>query len=69
LFINLGDILKRELLEYTTPDGFRCPECERETRIIPLLNDFDHQWGTHYPLNWGYPVTECCEVDVETEED
>ena len=60
--------------EYVTPDGFRCPECGEPCQIIPLLNDFDYAGthcthglgGTHYPDNWGDPVSDCCEAPIET---
>lgn len=64
---------KLKAKSYSTPEGFRCPECGEECTIIPLENEFDYggthctngMSGTHYPANWGTPVTDCCEVKVE----
>ena len=59
--------------EYTTPQGFRCPECGELCRIIALDNAFDYagthctggRSGTHYPDSFGNPVTDCCEIFVD----
>ena len=58
---------------YKTPYGTICPECERECKIVPLRNDFDYSGthctngrsGTHYPSDYGSPVSDCCEVPME----
>ena len=54
---------------YITPPGQTCPECEDECEIIPNLNDFDHEFGTHYPQDWGDPVSNCCEAHIENAEE
>ena len=58
---------------YETPEGTTCPGCGEECRIVPNLNEFDYsgthcthgQSGTHYPFDWGCPVSDCCGVDIE----
>ncbi len=63
------------LPDYETPDDFVCPECEEYCHIIPLDNSFDYSGthcthglsGTEYPPDYGIPVTDCCEVQVEIE--
>jgi len=65
--------LRKTPPEYNTPQGFRCPECGELCKIIPLLNEFDYAgthvtWGhsgTHYPTNWGDPVTDCCLAPID----
>ncbi len=62
----------KEAPVYTTPDGFRCPECGELCQIVPLRNEFDYAGthctgglsGTHYPDNWGEPVSDCCEASI-----
>ena len=66
----------KELPEYTTPEGFRCPECGGPCKIIPLRNEFDYagthcthgEDGIHYPDNWGDPVSDCCEASIIKED-
>ena len=61
-----------KLPKYITPPNFTCPSCSEPCKIIPLDNAFDYarthcthgQSGTHYPSNYGRPVTNCCEVEV-----
>ncbi len=63
----------KETPVYTTPQGFKCPECGDECEIIPLLNDFGYagthctggRAGCHYPSNWGQPVTSCCCAPID----
>jgi hypothetical protein len=65
----------RKIPEYITPEGFVCPECGQPCKIIALRNEFDYAGhyvthglpGTHYPDNWGDPVTDCCGAPVEWE--
>ena len=62
-----------KLLEYVTPEGTICPECGHECDIVPLRNEFGYSGthcsngadGTHYPVDWGSPVSSCCEVIME----
>ena len=64
------------LPKYNTPEGTRCPSCRELCEIIPLKNDFNFAGthcthgiaGTHYPNNWGDPVSDCCLASIETEE-
>lgn len=57
---------------YYTPDDQTCPKCDQPCTIIPLLNEFDYagthctggREGTHYPFDWGSPVSNCCEFDI-----
>jgi len=63
----------KTLSSYNTPEGTRCPACGELCKIIPLMNDFDYKGthcthgldGTHYPDNWGTPVSDCCEASFE----
>ena len=63
----------KEIPEYTTPQGYRCPECRKLCKITPLRNEFDYagthithgRGGTHYPDNWGEPVTDCCRAFIQ----
>ena len=65
--------MKRAYPEYSTPEGFRCPECGELCKIVPHENEFDFagthcthgMGGTHYPASWGEPVTDCCEAEIE----
>ena len=49
-----------------------CPECGEECKVVPLLNDFDYagthcthgRGGTHYPQDYGLPVSDCCEAYI-----
>ena len=58
---------------YHTPEDTICPECGEQCEIVPLQNEFDYagthcthgRSGTHYPSDWGSPVSDCCEVLVE----
>jgi len=58
--------------EYETPEGAFCVECGFPCTVVPLLNEFDYAGthctygaaGTHYPSNWGAPVSNCCEGEV-----
>lgn len=62
--------------EYKTPEGCTCPECGEPCEVIALLNDFDYagthctggRSGTHYPSDWGSPVSDCCEAPIEDAE-
>lgn len=62
----------KEIPEYTTPQGFRCPECGELCQIVPLRNEFSYSGthcthgldGTHYPDSWGDPVSNCCGVFI-----
>ena len=57
---------------YITPDGFLCPECNELCTIVPLDNSFDYpgthcnngKSGTHYPSDYGTPVSDCCEAEI-----
>jgi len=57
------------LPKYETPEGAKCPACGEPCKIIPLENSFDYagthctygQSGTHYPSDYGDPVSDCCE--------
>jgi len=59
--------------EYITPEGTRCPACGEFCKVIPLRSEFDYAGthctggkdGTHYPDNWGTPVSDCCEASFE----
>jgi len=50
-----------------------CPECGEPCEIIPLDNAFDYagthctygRSGTHYPSDYGTPVSDCCEAPME----
>lgn len=53
---------------YTTPSGWKCPNCGEESKIIPDLNDYDDEFGTVYLPGWGQPVCDCCEHPVEADE-
>jgi hypothetical protein len=54
----------------------RCPECGELSEIIPLDNAFSYsgthcthgQGGTHYPSDYGSPVTACCEAPVDEDD-
>jgi hypothetical protein len=71
--------MKRRQLQhrtYDTPEGFKCPECGELCTIIFRDNSFDYAGthcnygmsGTHYPSDYGEPVTDCCEVFVTKED-
>jgi hypothetical protein len=69
-----GGEVKRHIPVYETPENFTCPGCgETNCKIVPNLNEFDYagthcthgRGGTHYPSDWGYPVTDCCGADAE----
>ena len=55
------------------PDGVTCPKCGEWTVVVPLMNEFDYTGthcnggrpGTHYPTNWGEPVSRCCEAPIK----
>lgn len=57
---------------YYTPEDQECPLCNQPCKIIPLLNEFDHggthcthgQDGTHFPFDWGSPISDCCEFEI-----
>ena len=63
----------RKIPEYETPTGTKCPECGEYCMIVALQNEFDYagthcnhgEAGTHYPNDWGRPVSDCCEADME----
>ena len=63
----------RQLPEYITPTGTKCPVCEKICKIVALQNEFDFagthcthgMWGTHFPDSWGSPVSDCCEAAFE----
>lgn len=60
-------------MTYITPPDFRCPLCGSLTEIVPLINHFEYTGthctaglsGTHYPDDFGSPVTKCCEESVK----
>lgn len=62
----------KKLPEYETPPGTTCPDCGEPCLIVPLQNEFDYagthcnngKAGTHYPMDWGSPVSDCCEADI-----
>ena len=53
---------------YHTPANWQCPHCHEEATIIPNLNDFDHEFGTEYPYDWGYAICSSCENYIEDAE-
>lgn len=63
----------KTLPQYITPPDTRCPECGEPCEIVGLDNSFDYggthctfgRAGTHYPSGWGWPVSDCCEADIE----
>ena len=63
----------KQLPQYHTPEDMVCPECGEPCTIIGLRNEFDYAGthcthglsGTHYPYDWGYPVSDCCETLIE----
>lgn len=63
------------LPKYITPENFLCPACNEPCHIIALNNAYDYSGthcthgkvGTYYPFNYGKPVTDCCEVEVDAE--
>jgi len=50
-----------------------CASCGKPCKVIPLRNEFNYAGthcthglsGTHYPDNWGDPVSDCCEAPIE----
>lgn len=60
---------------YETPEGTVCPECGGPCTIVGDDNSFDYagthcthgRSGTHYPSDWGKPVSDCCEAPMECE--
>ena len=54
-----------------------CPECGEICNVVPLLNEFDFAGthcthglpGTHYPDDWGSPVSDCCEAYIDIAHD
>ena len=56
---------------YITPLDQVCPNCDEQCEVVPLLNDYDyagsHQGGegTHYPQDWGNPVSSCCDAEID----
>jgi hypothetical protein len=69
--ITMQKISKWAGLNYT-PSAV-CPECGEECEVKPLDNSFDYAGthctggvgGTHYPMNYGSPVSDCCEAPME----
>lgn len=62
-----------EIPRYDTPEGTVCPECGEPCIVVPLLNHFSYS-GTHctfggggieFPSDWGSPVSDCCEAEME----
>lgn len=53
-----------------------CPECGGKCTVVPLLNDFDYSGthcthgrsGTHYPDDYGSPVSDCCDAYIDEED-
>ena len=49
-----------------------CTQCGEQCSVIPLDNSFDYagpyctggRGGIHYPLDYGRPVSDCCEAEV-----
>jgi len=58
---------------YETPEDTVCPNCGEPCQIVPLLNHFDYSGthcthglgGVHYPDDWGWPGSDCCEARME----
>ena len=56
-----------------TWENYICPECGEQCEVIPLNNAFDYSGthctggrsGTHYPDDYGSPVSDCCEAPIE----
>ena len=50
-----------------------CPNCDEPCEIVPLDSSFSYsgthcthgQSGTHYPSDYGSPVSDCCEEPIE----
>ena len=50
-----------------------CPDCGEPCEVKPLDNSFDYagthctygRSGTHYPEDYGSPVSDCCEAPME----
>ena len=69
----MGKICGYEIPEYETPDDAVCPNCGDPCTIVPYLNHFDYAGthcthgnsGVHFPADWGIPVSDCCEVEME----
>lgn len=67
--------MSRQVPTYDTPLGTYCLQCGEPCKLIALENEFDYSGthcsngraGTHYPADWGSPVSDCCEVDTEDE--
>jgi hypothetical protein len=65
----------RKAPEYTTPAECYCTQCGERCDLIALENEFDYSGthcnngtaGTHYPCDWGQPVSDCCESDTTDE--
>ena len=65
----------QQIPEYETPADCFCTQCGERCQLIALQNEFDYsgthcnngQPGTHYPSDWGIPVSECCEADTDDE--
>ena len=60
---------------YEQPVDCYCTVCGDRCQIIPLENEFSYSGthcshgnpGTHYPPDWGEPVSDCCEADTTDE--
>ena len=65
----------RKVPEYETPADCFCMQCGERCQLIALQNEFDYAGthcnngspGTHFPPDWGIPVSECCEADTDDE--
>ena len=52
-----------------------CPDCGEPWEIVPLDNSFDYSGthctfgnsGTHYPDDYGRPVSDCCDAEMEVD--
>ena len=52
-----------------------CPKCGDPCDIVPLRNHFDYAGthcthgldGTHYPDDYGSPVSDCCDAPIEVD--
>jgi len=45
---------------YITPSDFKCPYCNTQSKIVPNYNEFSHEFGIEYPIDWGLPMCSEC---------
>ena len=70
--IKVSDCCKIPLEDYYIKGEIRCSECGAACKAVPLRNDFDYaathcthgQGGTHFPDDYGTPVSDCCEAPI-----